>query len=70
MSSSLRLKFNTTNNEAKYKAVIVGLDMALKMGAKSVKVQRDPQVIVGHIRGEFKAKGEKMKLYLSKVQDM
>jgi ribonuclease HI len=40
------------------------------MGAESVKVRSDSQVIVGHIQGEFKAKGEKMKLYLSKVQNM
>jgi ribonuclease HI len=25
---------------------------------------------VGHIRGEFEAKGERMKKYLAKVQDM
>jgi hypothetical protein len=28
------------------------------------------QVIVEHFRGEFEAKGEKMKSYLSKVEDM
>ena len=70
LSSSLRLEFRTTNNEAEYKAVIVGLGMALKLGAVSAEIQSDSQVIVGHIRGEFEAKGEKMKMYLSKVQRM
>ena len=64
LSSSLKLEFRTTNNEA----VIAGLGMALELGSKSVKIQSDSQVIVGHIRGEFEAKGEKMKMYLSKVQ--
>jgi ribonuclease HI len=32
-----------------------------------VEVRSDSQVIVGHVRGEFEAKGEKMKRYLSKV---
>ena len=67
LSSSLRLKFKTTNNEAEYEAVIASLKMALELAAKSMDVWSDSQVIVGHIRGEFEAKGEKMKLYLSNV---
>ena len=70
LSSFLRLKFRTTNNEAEYEAVIAGLRMALKLGAESVEIWSDSQVIVGHIRGKFEAKGEKMKMYLSKVQNM
>ena len=59
LSSSLTLKFRTTNNEAEYEAVIAGLGMALELGAESVEIQSDSQVIVGHIRGEFEDKGEK-----------
>jgi ribonuclease HI len=70
LSSALRLEFRTTNNEAEYEAVIAGLGLALELGAESVEVRSDSQVIVGHIRGEFEAKGEKMKKYLSKVHDM
>jgi ribonuclease HI len=40
------------------------------MGAEHVELRSDSQVIVRHIKGEFEAKGEKMKLYLSRVQDM
>jgi hypothetical protein len=35
-----------------------------------VEVQSNSQVIVKHIRGEFETKGERMKLYLSRVQGM
>ncbi|XP_059461825.1 uncharacterized protein LOC132190804 [Corylus avellana] len=70
LCSSLKLKFKTTNNEAEYEAVLAGLDLALEMGDKFVKMRSDSQVVVGHIRGEFEAKGEKMKLYLTKVQEM
>ena len=69
-SSSLRLEFRTTNNEVEYEVVIAGLEMALELGAESVEIRSDSQVIVGHIRGKFEAKGEKMKMYLSKVQHM
>ena len=67
LGSSLRLEFRTTNNEAEYEVVIAGLGMALELGAESVEIRSNSQVIVGHIRGEFEAKGEKMKIYLSKV---
>ena len=70
LCSSLKLEFKTTSNEVKYEAKISRLNMALEMGAKFVEVQSNSQVIVGHIQGEFVAKGEKMKLYLSKVHNM
>ena len=66
LSSSLRLKFRIINNEV----VIVGLGMALELGAESIEIQSDSQVIVGHFREEFEVKKEKMKMYLSKVQHM
>jgi hypothetical protein len=56
LSSSLRLKFKTTNNEVEYEAVIVGLEMALELGVKSMEIWSDSQVIVGHIQGELQAK--------------
>ena len=49
LSSSLRLEFKTTNNEAEYEAVIAGLGMALELEAESMEIQSDSQVIVGHI---------------------
>jgi ribonuclease HI len=70
LSGSLRLEFKTTDNEAEYEVVITGLEMALELGAESVEVRTDSKVIVGHIQGEFEAKGEKMKRYLTKVQGM
>ncbi|XP_059450836.1 uncharacterized protein LOC132181606 [Corylus avellana] len=70
LCSSLKLMFKTTNNEAEYEAVLVGFGLALEMGAKFVEIRSDSQVVVGHIRDEFEAKGDKMKLYLSKVQDL
>ena len=38
LSSSLRLEFRTTNNEAEYEAVIAGLRMALELGAESMEI--------------------------------
>jgi ribonuclease HI len=70
LNGSFRQEFKTTNNEAEYKAVVTGLRLALELGAKSVEVRSDSQVIMGHVRGEFEAKGERMRKYLAKVQRM
>jgi hypothetical protein len=62
------LEFRVT--EVEYEAVIAGLWIAQEMGAEHVELRSDSQVIVGHIQGKFEAKGENMKLYLSRVQDI
>ena len=68
IEKSLRLDFSTTNNEAEYKALVVGMAMVQRMGGKSVKLFSDSQLIVGQVRGEFKAKDERMQGYLSQVK--
>ena len=70
LSSILRLEFRTINNKVEYEAGIASLEMALELGAESVKIRSNSQVIMGHIQGEFEAKAKKMKMYSSKVQHM
>jgi hypothetical protein len=65
LSSSITMEFKTTNNEVEYEAVVAGLELALELGADSVEVRSDSQVIVGHINGEFEAKGEKMNCWVT-----
>lgn len=38
IEKSLRLGFSTTNNEAEYKALLVGMTMVQKMGGKAVEM--------------------------------
>lgn len=46
----------TTNNQAEYKAVILGLERALALGARSVEVVADSELIVRQANGEYKVK--------------
>ena len=41
----IRLNFPTTNNEAKYEALVASLDLARAAGATSVVIYCDSQVI-------------------------
>ena len=66
----IRLYFPTTNNEAEYEALVVGLDLARAVGAISVVIYCDSQVITNQINGDYECKGERMRLYLNQVRKM
>ena len=43
----LRLGFSTTNNEAKYEALLQGMAMVQKMGGKAVEVFSNSRLVMG-----------------------
>ena len=47
IEKSLRLGFSTTNNEAEYEALLMGMAMVHKMGGKAVEMFSDSRLIVG-----------------------
>ena len=65
IEKSLRLDFSTTNNEAEYEALLVGMIMVQKMGGKAVKVFSDSRLVVGQVQGELEVRDPKMQEYLS-----
>ena len=60
----VRLDFPTTNNEAEYKALVTGLDLAKAAGATNVVNYCDSQVVTNQVNGDYECKGERMKRYL------
>ena len=70
IEKSLRLGFLTTNNEAKYEALLVGMIMVQKMGGKAVEVFSDSRLVVGQVQGELEAKDPRMQEYLSQVRHL
>ena len=62
------LQFQMTNNEAEYEALFQGLELAKSLGAESILVQGDSQLIIEQVNGTYEAKEERMKRYLSKVK--
>ena len=60
VEKSLRLDFSATNNEAEYKALMMGMAMVQRIGGKSVKVFSDLRLVVGQVKGKFVAKDERM----------
>ena len=63
-----RLQYKTTNNEAEYETLLKGLELAKSLGAESVIVQKDSQLIINQVNGMCEAKEDWMKNYLNKVR--
>ena len=49
IEKSLRLGFSTTNNEAEYETLLVGMIMVQKMSEKTMEVFPDPRLVVGQV---------------------
>ena len=64
----VRLDFPTTNNEAEYEVLVAGLDLAKAVGATSVFIYFNSQVITNKVNGDYECKGERMKRYLDQVR--
>ena len=63
-----RLEYQTTNNRAEYEALLKGLELAKSLGAESVIVQGDCQLVINQVNGMCEAKEGRMKKYLNKVR--
>jgi ribonuclease HI len=50
----------TTNNQAEYTALKLGLEEAKKMGAKRVEVYMDSMLVVNQLKGIFKVKNREL----------
>ena len=70
IEKSLRLGFSTTNNEAKYEALLEGMSMVQRMEGKAVKMLSDLRLVVGQVKGELEVKDERMQRYLSQVRHL
>lgn len=61
---------DATNNQAEYKAVVFGLRQALMLGATSILIRLDSQLIVKQVLGEYKVKHANMKPLFAEVKDL
>jgi ribonuclease HI len=52
---------NTTNNVAEYRGLLLGLNRAREMGARSVEVVTDSELLAKQWSGEYRVKNEGLK---------
>ncbi|GJT94753.1 reverse transcriptase domain-containing protein [Tanacetum coccineum] len=64
----MRFRFEATNNEAEYKALIAGLRIAEQMGVKNLQAHVDSRFVANQVNSSYIAKESGMVQYLNKVK--
>ncbi|GJV09233.1 reverse transcriptase domain-containing protein [Tanacetum coccineum] len=67
---AMRFRFEATNNEAEYEALIAGLRIAEQMGVKNLQANVDSQLVANQVNGSYVAKESGMVQYLEKVKTL
>ncbi|GJR24699.1 reverse transcriptase domain-containing protein [Tanacetum coccineum] len=67
---AMRFRFEATNNEAEYEALIAGLRIAEEMGVKNLQANVDSRLMANQVNGTYIAKEADMIWYLEKVRTL
>ncbi|KAL0458861.1 UNVERIFIED_CONTAM: hypothetical protein Slati_0513300 [Sesamum latifolium] len=67
---TIKFGFKTSNNEAEYEALVIGMRMAHETGAKHLLAYSDSQLVVKQVEGTYEAKEETMIQYLQQIVDL
>jgi ribonuclease HI len=59
-----------SNNTAEYQALILALEKALELGARSITVFLDSELVVRQIRGEYRVREPHLKALHQKAQEI
>ncbi len=59
-----------TNNEAEYRALILGLQLALERGFKRLHIRTDSELMANQVRGDYKVKEPRLKALFAKAHDL
>nr|GEV36187.1 reverse transcriptase domain-containing protein [Tanacetum cinerariifolium] len=67
---ALRFESKTTNNEAKYEALLAWLRIAKEMEIRALIIFVDSQLVANQVKGLFEARQPTIKQYLEKTMDL
>ena len=62
---SFNLAFKCTNNQAEYKALVIGLEILMELGAQEVHILEDSQLALWQLTEEYKCNNLLMAPYYS-----
>lgn len=61
---------SSTNNQAEYEGLLLGMKLALKIGAQNLKCCLDSELVVKQLNGEYKVKDIKMKESKKRIDEI
>ncbi|GJZ14791.1 reverse transcriptase domain-containing protein [Tanacetum coccineum] len=67
---AMRFRFEATNNEAEYEALIASLQIAEQMGVKNLQANVDSRLVANQVNDSYVAKDSGMVQYLEKVKKL
>ncbi|GJV54722.1 reverse transcriptase domain-containing protein [Tanacetum coccineum] len=67
---ALRFRFESTNNEAEYEALIAGLRIAKEIGVRNLQANVDSRLVANQVNETYTAKETDMIRYLEKVRTL
>nr|GEW53554.1 retrotransposon protein, putative, Ty3-gypsy subclass [Tanacetum cinerariifolium] len=67
---AIRFEFETTNNEAKYEALLAGLRIEKEIKVQELTIFIDSQLVDNQVKGLFKARQTDIKQYLEKAKEL
>ena len=59
-----------TNNEAEYRALILGLEEARRLGARSVSVRTDSELLARQLEGRYRVKAPNLRPLFARVSGL
>ena len=68
--NSYKLNFQCTNNIAEYEALLLGLHLLRKLGAKRIVVHGDSELIIRQLKREYTAKHPRLRAYRDDTLDL
>jgi ribonuclease HI len=68
-SQSYKLNLQCTNNIAESEALMLGLKLLKKVGAKTIMVRGDSKLVIKQIKGEYSAKNPRLRAYRNVILD-
>src|SRR6187397_2599242 len=67
---SIKLDFDVSNNAAEYEACVVGLETALALGAKKLRIFGDSSLIINQISKRWKVRSESLAPYQTYLETL
>ena len=67
---AVKLKYNTTNNVAEYKTLIIGLKLAIEVRTENLKVYSNSQLVVNQVKDAYQVKEPSIVKYVQKAKQL
>jgi ribonuclease HI len=59
-----------TNNAAEYRALIMGIETALKRHCRKLRIHLDSELLVNQVKGTYRVKNENLKILMGELREL